>query len=86
MCEKEGCNLSPLLYTRLRDEIKHHRSRDVVLTLNAPFDHKFTHRLIIKHLRLSGRQKAKEHCFRIGELNPGLVGTGYLSITESDKS
>ena len=33
----------------------------------------------------SCRQKAKEE-FRIGELNPGLVGTDHLSMTESDKS
>ena len=29
--------------------------------------------------------KAKEE-FRIGELNPGLVGTDHLSMIESDKS
>jgi hypothetical protein len=30
-------------------------------------------------------KKAKEE-FRIGELNPGLVGTDHLSMIESDKS
>jgi hypothetical protein len=31
-------------------------------------------------------EKAKEHDFRIGELNPGLVGTDHLAMIESDKS
>jgi len=39
----------------------------------------------LQKLQLPGHQKAKE-VFRIGELNPGLVGTDYLSMTESDKS
>ena len=30
-------------------------------------------------------EEAKEH-FRIGELNPGLVGTDHLAMIESDKS
>jgi hypothetical protein len=32
-----------------------------------------------------GRREQKE-IFRIGELNPGLVGTDHLSMIESDKS
>ena len=31
-------------------------------------------------------QKGKRRNFRIGELNPGLVGTDHLAMIESDKS
>jgi hypothetical protein len=30
--------------------------------------------------------KSKRTYFRIGELNPGLVGTDHLAVIESDKS
>jgi hypothetical protein len=43
--------------------------------------------LVYKKVTMSSQKsiKAKKE-FRIGELNPGLVGTDHLSTIESDKS